>query len=97
MEKDINTLKVSEQHVVERMAKTQQEKHVLSSIVSSGSDKMLSDQVYVKLCGDVNRIFRQAKPSHPDGTEVPVLSQLLEIERFIEDCAFIQNLTESFD
>lgn len=90
MEADIDGLTSSEQQVKDRMNKTLLEKTALQQIVNSGSNKMLADSVYHRLCADIVKVFRQVKPQHPDAGEVPPLTQLLEIERFIEDCAFFQ-------
>lgn len=46
---------------------------------------MLSDNVYRKLSGKVQRIYKMVKPMHHEAGEIPPLTQLVEIERFIED------------
>ena len=70
------------------MTKTLTEKKKLSEIVNSGSSKMLSDPVYRKLASKIFKIYKQVKPMHPESGEIPPLTQLLEIERFLEDCVF---------
>ena len=62
MEKDLAGLTQSEHQVKERMAKTFAEKNKLSQLVSSNSNKMLSDSVYQKLSGLIMRIYKMVKP-----------------------------------
>jgi hypothetical protein len=47
---------------------------------------MLSDGVYAKLSNDIFKIFKQIKTAQGESGEIPPLTQLLEIERFLEDC-----------
>jgi hypothetical protein len=47
---------------------------------------MLSDAVYTRLSKEIFKIYRQVKPAPAESGEVPPLTQLLEIERFLEDC-----------
>jgi hypothetical protein len=86
MERDINGLTQSEQQVKDRMVKTLGEKNKLSQITNSGNNKMLSDAVYTRLSKEIFKIYRQVKPAPAESGEVPPLTQLLEIERFLEDC-----------
>jgi hypothetical protein len=47
---------------------------------------MLSDGVYAKLSKDIFKIFKQIKTAQGESGEIPPLTQLFEIERFLEDC-----------
>jgi hypothetical protein len=55
------------------MVKTLAEKNKLSQIVNSGSNKMLSDQVYAKLSKEIFKIYKQVKPAPAESGEVPPL------------------------
>ena len=86
MERDINGLAQSDQQVKDRIVKTLGEKNKLSQITNSGNNKMLSDAVYSRISKEIFKIYRQVKPAPAESGEVPPLTQLLEIERFLEDC-----------
>ena len=85
MDRDINGLTQSEEQVKDRIKKTLAEKNKLSQIVNSGNNKMLSDNVYARLCKDIFKIYKQIKTAPSESAEVPPLNQLFEIEKFLED------------
>ncbi len=86
MERDYNVLTQTDLQVNDRMTKTLAEKNKLQQVTNSGNNKMLSEAVYAKLSKEIFKIYKQVKPAPAESGEVPPLNQLLEIERFLEDC-----------
>ena len=97
VERDIAGLTQAELQVQDKMTRTMAEKNKLSQLVSGSSNKMLTDPVYQKLSKQIIAIYKMVKPNQPEVNEVPPLTQLAEIEKFLEDCVRFKKAGDSYN
>ena len=82
-----------EKSLDERQQRVKKEKDMLSSMQSSNEQKQLKPQEEAKIRKKVMEIFQEVKPSFQQNSEISILAQLLEIERFCDDCLmFAENI-----